>query len=58
MEEAARLRGVSLDIIRLDVTDPASMEEAFQAILEKSGELFEKIYFGELLRRITPDTAN
>jgi NAD(P)-dependent dehydrogenase (short-subunit alcohol dehydrogenase family) len=38
--DAARGRGVELDVLRLDLADPATNEEAVEAVVEQAGGIF------------------
>src|SRR5512147_260476 len=40
IEQLAAQRGVSLDVLHLDVTDPASIDAAVGAIVEQAGGLY------------------
>ena len=38
--DAASERGVELDVVRLDLTDPAGIDEAVQAVVDEAGGIF------------------
>ena len=56
--DAARERGVELDVLRLDLADPASIEEAVTAVVAETGSVFGLVNNGGIgLRGAVEDSS-